>query len=219
MIYALSHRWAEAVYTTTSLPFLAEERAQIDRILQRLRRFRETRPDREIVRDERTLLQRLTRVMQGRRTEAVKAKLRWFTETEEFEKLQAQMEVKRSIGRQGLWTEEADSKAMRADFVTDRDSGQHFVKFHKESMQHWKHQIDPLLADERPYFEPEAPGGKESRRVTKAHRKLRVLEGQAENAEEELLLTAQSLVEEIKLLCENDSEAPHSVSDVIDATP
>lgn len=196
-------------------------RSQDELVLSRLKKMKQRQLKRTQAQSA-GLLQRLRAIARNARLDWIKGKVRWFIENEEMSRIRANVEVEKVLGRsdKGLWTDQAERASVyRMDFMKEESEGRKFTKYHKESMEHWKHMIDPMLAEEKQRYQSieEVPGGKDDvlqitdcqeadrperriRRISSTAR-LRLLESKRDR---ELVSAAEDVVQEIALICQKD---------------
>jgi hypothetical protein len=213
--------------TLPHLPAIGE-RAHYEPVLNRLKKMRKKRERPDIG----NLLLRARAYARSGRPDWIKGKLRWFSEPEELDRIMANVEVEKTIGRSEpqLWSEKSENKGYRSEFNIDERG---FSKFNKESAEIWKHQIDPMLAEEN----YRAPGGKDRNREaiepggatgdelpqiktekSGSSKRLRLLEVRYSD---DIVRTATDVCQEIAQICKKDeteNDDPDEVAVSIAAT-
>lgn len=198
----------DVIQTTTHF---FEEREQHGAVLQRLRttqeRMKPRKPD-----EAKKLLLHLRGLANALRLDWIKSRLRWMADPEAMNRLRANFEVEKTLGRKSpeLWTEQSDAqRTTRMDLVRpDYDEAKPRVvnKYNKESMEMWRHQIDPMLAEEKIAFLPPGKDEKKTQEVVmlrgdsarSGRGRLRMLEQR--RSDEDMVLVAENVIEQISLV-------------------
>lgn len=196
------------------------DRTYFEPVMTRLKKMREKSQQRSTS-NRVSLLDRVKLSSVSSRMEWIKGKVRWFVESEELGKLRAKLEVEKSIGRAypQMWRE-IDDGAYRAG-VEDR-TDKELTPHQKISMEHWRNQVDPMLLEDE-YVRHGIPGGKEKTEDVKRFRRqakhLRLLEIKQT---EDIVGTAEELIEQITMICQDKNEedfAPPDAMPLAEAVP
>ncbi len=199
------------------------DRSRFDPMMKRLKKMRASRLTRSREECE-ALFHKVKAFARNARLDWIKGKVRWFTETEEFEKIRANLEVEKTMGRPEpqLWRGSTDqAHKYRSELSKE---GKAPAKYINAADEQWQHQINPMMLEDLDLYQgqgipvpkqlnqdqsaQELPEGKEKedkKRVRRA-RKPRAPRGRMQGSlpGEDIVHNAESLVEEIRLLCQDD---------------